>query len=66
MNPLRIEIAYIKRHIYTADNDDITMGKCLNEVLLCTHMYLGVAQTVRPGWVPYANYFLDFSGVHAL
>jgi hypothetical protein len=52
--------------MYAADNDDITMGLCFNEVLLCIHMERGVAQTVRTGWVPYANYFLDFSGVQAL
>ena len=55
-----------KMHMYTADNDDITMGQCFNEVLLYTHMNRGVAQTVRTGWVPYANYFPDFSGVQPL
>ena len=54
-----------KRHMYIADNDDITMGQCFNEVLLCTHMKRGVVETLRLGWVPYANYFLDFSGVQA-
>jgi hypothetical protein len=51
--------------MYIADNDDITMGQCFNEVLLCTHMKRGVVETLRLGWVPYANYFLDFSGVQA-
>jgi hypothetical protein len=29
-------------------------------------MKRGVAETFRLGWVPYANYFLNFSGVQAL
>jgi len=32
-----------------ADNDDITMGQCFNDVALCTHMWWGVAHTARTG-----------------
>lgn len=52
--------------MYTADNDDMTMGQCFNELLLCTHMNRGVARVLELGWVLYADYLLDFSGVQTL